>query len=92
MMPPDQDRAADDQSEWVTEADEWEETQAIHDHLGISPADIEKIRQMKPIDTPGNRHQSSTNEPVATAVVKPGRNDPCPCGSGRKYKKCCGRA
>ena len=22
---------------------------------------------------------------------KPGRNDPCPCGSGRKYKKCCGR-
>ena len=23
---------------------------------------------------------------------KPGRNDPCPCGSGRKYKACCGRA
>jgi len=21
--------------------------------------------------------------------VKPGRNDPCPCGSGKKYKKCC---
>ena len=21
---------------------------------------------------------------------KIGRNDPCPCGSGRKYKKCCG--
>src|SRR5579863_2870491 len=21
--------------------------------------------------------------------MKPGRNDPCPCGSGRKYKKCC---
>lgn len=25
-----------------------------------------------------------------TAVMKPGRNDPCPCGSGRKYKHCCG--
>ncbi|MDO5087962.1 MAG: UPF0149 family protein [Comamonadaceae bacterium] len=24
------------------------------------------------------------------AVATPGRNDPCPCGSGRKYKKCCG--
>ena len=24
-------------------------------------------------------------------VKKPGRNDPCPCGSGKKYKKCCGR-
>ena len=22
---------------------------------------------------------------------RPGRNDPCPCGSGKKYKKCCGR-
>ena len=28
-------------------------------------------------------------------VVKektPGRNDPCPCGSGLKYKKCCGKS
>ena len=24
------------------------------------------------------------------AQAKPGRNDPCPCGSGKKYKKCCG--
>jgi uncharacterized protein len=24
-------------------------------------------------------------------TAKPGRNDPCPCGSGLKYKKCCGR-
>ena len=23
-------------------------------------------------------------------TMKPGRNDPCPCGSGKKYKKCCG--
>jgi hypothetical protein len=30
----------------------------------------------------------------STTVVKPkkvGRNDPCPCGSGKKYKKCCGK-
>ena len=25
------------------------------------------------------------------AQKKVGRNDPCPCGSGKKYKKCCGR-
>ena len=24
--------------------------------------------------------------------VKVGRNDPCPCGSGKKYKKCCGKS
>jgi Predicted metal-binding protein related to the C-terminal domain of SecA len=26
---------------------------------------------------------------VPIKVVKIGRNDPCPCGSGKKYKKCC---
>ena len=26
-----------------------------------------------------------------TTKQKVGRNDPCPCGSGKKYKKCCGR-
>jgi preprotein translocase subunit SecA len=29
--------------------------------------------------------------PVVRAEPKVGRNDPCPCGSGNKYKKCCGR-
>ena len=27
----------------------------------------------------------------AKADSTPGRNDPCPCGSGKKYKKCCGK-
>ncbi len=30
-------------------------------------------------------------EPVRRATPKIGRNEPCPCGSGKKYKKCCGR-
>jgi len=30
--------------------------------------------------------------PAVRAEPKAGRNDPCPCGSGKKYKKCCGRA
>jgi preprotein translocase subunit SecA len=25
------------------------------------------------------------------AGMKVGRNDPCPCGSGKKYKECCGK-
>lgn len=30
--------------------------------------------------------------PIKTRIVekKVGRNEPCPCGSGKKYKKCCG--
>ena len=30
-------------------------------------------------------------DPIVRASPKVGRNDPCPCGSGKKYKKCCGR-
>jgi len=29
--------------------------------------------------------------PVSRSEPKVGRNDPCPCGSGKKYKKCCGK-
>lgn len=32
----------------------------------------------------------TTPDAPAVAPDGPGRNDPCPCGSGRKYKKCCG--
>ncbi len=31
-------------------------------------------------------------DPAASGASRLGRNDPCPCGSGKKYKKCCGRA
>ena len=33
-----------------------------------------------------------TSTPVRRSAPKVGRNDPCPCGSGKKYKFCCGRA
>ena len=35
-------------------------------------------------------HEATPRTPVRRAD-EPGRNDPCPCGSGKKYKKCCGR-
>ncbi len=31
-------------------------------------------------------------KPVVRKAKKVGRNEPCPCGSGKKYKKCCGKA
>ena len=34
--------------------------------------------------------QEEKEEQTSVAVKKVGRNDPCPCGSGLKYKKCCG--
>ena len=33
----------------------------------------------------------ASDEPYRREMPKVGRNDPCPCGSGKKYKKCCGK-
>lgn len=38
-----------------------------------------------------NKDESVSKAPVRRAEKKIGSNDPCPCGSGRKYKHCCGR-
>jgi preprotein translocase subunit SecA len=38
-----------------------------------------------------NRAADGTSRKTAVRRVKIGRNDPCPCGSGKKYKNCCGR-
>jgi SEC-C motif-containing protein len=32
----------------------------------------------------------AVRKPVVRAEPKVGRNDPCPCGSGKKFKRCCG--
>jgi hypothetical protein len=38
------------------------------------------------------RRPGERQGPVVRETPKVGRNEPCPCGSGKKYKKCCGRA
>ncbi|MGM0689354.1 MAG: preprotein translocase subunit SecA [Bacillota bacterium] len=40
---------------------------------------------------PGQAEQSRPEKPEPVTVDKVGRNEPCPCGSGKKYKKCCGK-
>ena len=56
---------------------------------------VERVQVVKPTDEGfmklGQKKVSKapTNTPVRNEN-KVGRNDPCPCGSGKKYKKCCG--
>ena len=38
-----------------------------------------------------NKDESAQNAPKRRAAAKVYPNDPCPCGSGKKYKQCCGR-
>lgn len=50
--------------------------------LGIEPDKEEDISDLERALNP---------EAPVRVEAKPRRNDPCPCGSGKKYKKCCGR-
>lgn len=38
-----------------------------------------------------DHHHHHAGETYVRGAPKVGRNDPCPCGSGRKFKQCCGR-
>ncbi|MGI6200723.1 MAG: preprotein translocase subunit SecA [Christensenellales bacterium] len=50
----------------------------------------ERRREVAPISTNRSDGADAVKKP-AQAGKKVGRNDPCPCGSGKKYKNCCGR-
>ena len=50
-----------------------------------------KDKEMEALQFVGGEKSSTAKKPVI-AAKKAGRNDPCPCGSGKKYKKCCGAA
>lgn len=43
-------------------------------------------------DEPAPVEPAAPVQPIRREGAKVGRNDPCPCGSGKKYKKCCGRS
>ncbi len=56
-------------------------------HVVVSKTPIQREQLAKPIATSGD------DKPQPKRVgSKVGRNDPCPCGSGKKYKNCCGKA
>ena len=61
-------------------------------------SDVEAVEEQRrqADETPKQFEHDSPNEPQAQQTAqrqgpKVGRNDPCPCGSGKKYKQCCGK-
>ena len=58
--------------------------------MGFAAMDI--YRTLNPDDVPAyaaNTPWAPGDAPFMNSEPKVGRNDPCPCGSGKKYKKCC---
>ena len=54
------------------------------------PPQPPKEEEQKLVASHGGESAPSARQPVH-ADAKVGRNDPCPCGSGKKYKECCGK-
>jgi preprotein translocase subunit SecA len=52
---------------------------------------FEKVQKKPLVMTHGGEEVAEKPQPVKRESKKIGRNDPCPCGSGKKYKKCHGR-
>ncbi len=54
------------------------------------PEKLERTRVANPVFASAGGEQPKKKQP-AKAEKQVGRNDPCPCGSGKKYKYCCGK-
>ena len=70
-----------------------EETLGILYRIQISEpqniADLQQPKEQKLVFSSGD--EPAKKNPVKRTQKKVGRNAPCPCGSGKKYKKCCGK-
>ena len=70
---------------------------AMREHRGSAPAPSKVAAEeldFNPQNSRGNyfaNYGAGGERPQPVRVKKVGRNDPCPCGSGKKYKNCCGR-
>ena len=60
-------------------------------HIEIEKKEPQIERERVAVETTTNYDEAAANEPKKRTEPKIGRNDPCPCGSGKKYKNCCGR-
>jgi preprotein translocase subunit SecA len=65
----------------------WQVTATQHD---VAPP-VEEMVEEQQESGPQPGDEGKTIDPIINNEPKVGRNDPCPCGSGKKYKKCCGK-
>lgn len=59
--------------------------------FSLSPQGLQLQQRLAPPENPLSFCEEPPRRPKLTIVGTPSRNGPCPCGSGRKYKNCCGK-
>lgn len=57
----------------------------------IEKIENEKEKELEQLQLGGGGDGTTVQKPVQRVAPKVGRNEPCPCGSGKKYKHCCGK-
>ncbi|QDT98373.1 preprotein translocase subunit SecA [Gimesia aquarii] len=65
----------------------WQVTSTVHEEVSDDYGYDESGEESGSPSEPSQQ----TIDPIVNQQPKVGRNDPCPCGSGKKYKKCCGK-
>ena len=70
-----------------------EELFDANESYGVGESAAARELQAAPAEAPAPEADDSEPpmDPIVNAGPRVGRNDPCPCGSGKKYKHCCGR-
>ena len=84
----------DEVKKTLAEGDSFDPTddETVINILSAVPSIVEMLtRYGRELDRKRSKAMSSGVQLDVSPTGRIGRNDPCPCGSGKKYKKCCGR-
>lgn len=66
----------------------WNESEAVHEEVATNST-ISDIAGQQEAAIQGSQQGEKKPEPIRNRTPKVGRNEPCPCKSGKKYKNCC---
>jgi uncharacterized protein len=76
----------------TSDPDEWEKKEVLNPFTELTPLELCDGIKMAALAIHAFWSSYDPNPSSVRAPNTPGRNDPCPCGSGKKYKRCCGRS
>ena len=76
----------------TSDPDEWEKKDVLNPFTELTPLELCDGIKMAALAIHAFWSSYDPNPSSVRAPNTPGRNDPCPCGSGKKYKRCCGRS
>ena len=66
-------------------------SRVIYQHQSVSALSDDQRGKIEPSGNARSKQAEEKQSPFVRDLPKVGRNDPCPCGSGKKFKLCCGK-